>query len=179
MAVRDDNGLRAVLKRDTDDLHAQAEAAMDLPRRLQDRETYVDLLCKLWWLHAAQRGCSSDTVDARMAWLAEDIAVLGGCLPATPEAAPSMEPAGQLGVRYVVEGSSLGGRVILKQAVRALGVTSASGARFFHGHGADTGRRWAVFVAEVDAAPPGWRNACVLGAQGTFARFIAVLRSAH
>jgi heme oxygenase len=71
--------------------------------------------------------------------------------PATPEPA-SAEAA--LGCLYVLEGATLGGKIILRAAA-ALGVGEDSCGRFFGAYGPQVGRRWRDFsavVAEADAA---------------------------
>ncbi len=86
-----------------------------------------------------------------LARLAADLAVLQRApLPAAPP-----PHAGNIaeawGVRYVLEGSALGGRVLLEQAA-AIGLSATHGARYFAGEGAETGRHWADFLAQLDAA---------------------------
>lgn len=51
-----------------------------------------------------------------------------------------------LGAFYVVEGSSLGGRVILKNINKALGHNEEKGATYFAGYGTLTGPRWKQFT---------------------------------
>lgn len=51
-----------------------------------------------------------------------------------------------LGVAYVVEGSTLGGRFILKNIQAALGYDDLSGASYFAGYGNRTGSRWKTFL---------------------------------
>lgn len=51
-----------------------------------------------------------------------------------------------LGVLYVVEGSSLGGRVILKNINTVLGHDAENGAAYFSGYGGQTGSRWKAFL---------------------------------
>lgn len=50
-----------------------------------------------------------------------------------------------LGYAYVIEGSTLGGRVILKQVAPALQLEE-EGTRFFAGYGAETGSFWKNFM---------------------------------
>lgn len=52
-----------------------------------------------------------------------------------------------LGIMYVVEGSSLGGRVILKNIQSVLGYDENNGARYFAGYGQTTGSSWKNFLA--------------------------------
>ncbi len=50
-----------------------------------------------------------------------------------------------LGYAYVIEGSTLGGRVILKHIGQSLTFTE-QGTKFFSGYGAETGRFWKEFI---------------------------------
>lgn len=61
---------------------------------------------------------------------------------------PSMAYA--LGYAYVIEGSTLGGRVILKQVMPSLHLEE-DGTRFFAGYGADTGKYWKAFLQQFCA----------------------------
>jgi heme oxygenase len=61
----------------------------------------------------------------------------------------TITPAFALGVMYVIEGSSLGGRVILKNITTALGHDANSGATYFAGYGGQTGSHWKAFLAEL------------------------------
>jgi heme oxygenase len=55
-----------------------------------------------------------------------------------------------LGYAYVIEGSTLGGRVILKHINATLGLEN-QGTRFFAGYGAETGTYWKNFLAGFTA----------------------------
>lgn len=56
---------------------------------------------------------------------------------------PSIEtPADVLGCLYVLEGATLGGRIIGQHVHAELGITSATGGRFFAGYEGDTGSMW-------------------------------------
>jgi heme oxygenase len=50
-----------------------------------------------------------------------------------------------LGYAYVIEGSTLGGRVILKHIGKTLNL-GEKGTKFFEGYGAETGRFWKTFL---------------------------------
>jgi heme oxygenase len=60
-------------------------------------------------------------------------------------------PAFALGIFYVLEGSTLGGRVILKNINAALGYDAQKGARYFEGYGGETGSTWRRFLGEFSA----------------------------
>lgn len=51
-----------------------------------------------------------------------------------------------LGIMYVIEGSSLGGRFILKNIQKALGYNENGGATYFEGYGNRTGSTWKTFL---------------------------------
>lgn len=51
-----------------------------------------------------------------------------------------------MGVFYTVEGSTLGGRFILKNINQALGLDEHNGAAYFNGYGNSTGSRWKNFL---------------------------------
>ncbi len=61
----------------------------------------------------------------------------------------TLTPAFALGVMYVIEGSSLGGRVILKNINTVLGHDAHSGGSYFTGYGGQTGSHWKTFLASL------------------------------
>ncbi len=76
-----------------------------------------------------------------------------------------------MGYMYVVEGSTLGGRVILKHIQDKLGLTADHGASFFAGYGAETGARWKAFLSNLTsyAEQSGKGDEIIKGAQHAFA----------
>ncbi|CAG4990007.1 hypothetical protein DYBT9275_00426 [Dyadobacter sp. CECT 9275] len=54
-----------------------------------------------------------------------------------------------LGILYVVEGSTLGGRLIYKHVQKNLALDATNGASFFKGYGPETGSRWKSFIAAL------------------------------
>lgn len=55
-------------------------------------------------------------------------------------------PAFAMGILYVTEGSSLGGRIILKSIHSSLELTETDGASYFAGYKDDTGNLWKRFI---------------------------------
>lgn len=55
-----------------------------------------------------------------------------------------------LGMMYVVEGSSLGGRVIAKNVAKILGLNAEFGARFFHGVSPQPAEDWRTFIGVLE-----------------------------
>ncbi len=58
--------------------------------------------------------------------------------------------AAALGCAYVLEGSTLGGQLIVKTAAHRWNLHPGAGATFFAGHGSDTGRLWRNFLAGLE-----------------------------
>ena len=53
----------------------------------------------------------------------------------------------------MVEGATLGGRIIGRHLRDGLGLNASTGASFFAGYGEQTGAMWTRLTAHVDAAP--------------------------
>lgn len=71
-----------------------------------------------------------------------------------PLRAPRPAPAGAaeaLGALYVLEGATLGGRVIHRRIAGPLGITPARGGAYYHGYGDDTGPAWKAFGQALEA----------------------------
>lgn len=84
-------------------------------------------------------------------WLREDLTALGPEQEAPSAYVPALALPDAFGVLYVIEGSTLGGRIIERQLGRSLGVTPDDGARFYHSYGDDRGPRWTAFKGALDA----------------------------
>lgn len=86
--------------------------------------------------------------------MVQDLVSLGHAKPEATvkplsEGITNISTAFALGIMYVVEGSSLGGRVILKNINAALGHTIENGASYFGGYGGQTGSYWKNFLAAL------------------------------
>lgn len=87
---------------------------------------------------------------AKAKFIKDDLAALGAenhtlTLPLS-NSLPNDSVSFKLGIMYVVEGSSLGGRVILKNISNSLGYHADNGARYFAGYGGETGSHWKKFL---------------------------------
>jgi len=132
-------------------LHAEAEAA--LAPWLQDLD-----------------GLEFDA-RRRSHQLARDLVAVAGQARPAPEAPPVVASLGEaLGRMYVLEGSTLGGRVIRK-AVEGRG-EGMTGLSFLDPYGDQVGARWRAFLAVLDrhARAPADLDAMVLGARAGFRR---------
>lgn len=75
-----------------------------------------------------------------------------------------------LGIMYVMEGSTLGGKVLFKHVQKVLGLDENSGATFFWGYGTETGPKWKSFVSVFAdyAVSHGVQQNVIQGATQTF-----------
>ena len=79
-----------------------------------------------------------------------------------------------LGVIYVLEGSTLGGRLIARHVEPTLGLTDGHGSSYFRGHGEATGALWRETVDAIAAVPD--TDILNEAALRTFAVFRAALK---
>lgn len=158
----------APLRRLTAPHHLAVERRVDLERRLDSADTYTDLLARLYGFYQPFESALDDAItrwglpvdlDARrkVPLLVRDLSTLGlsvaeiDGLPRCDRLPRPTSPAGTLGCLYVVEGATLGGRIIARRVDDRLGFASSSGASFFGGYGADTGPRWQLLCSLLAA----------------------------
>ncbi len=55
---------------------------------------------------------------------------------------------------YVLEGATLGGRVIARRLEQHLSVDPRTGGRFFRPYGSETSSMWSSFVVRLNREPP-------------------------
>lgn len=137
--------------------HRQVEQLGDLPSSITDAAGYADCLSMFQAIFApleTQLATFSDwqrigidfEARRRAPALRSDLAALGRfqintiALAAAPNCFPEA-----LGALYVLEGSTLGGRVILADISARLGATIEGATKFLEGHGADAGLMWLSF----------------------------------
>jgi len=109
----------------------------------------------------------------RMHLLEADLVTLGysldavRALPRCP-APPLRDAPEALGSLYVMEGSTLGGRVILRHIGDRLGLDGSAGCAYFAGYGSATAPMWRSFLLRLDAADPLDAGRIAAGATATF-----------
>lgn len=150
------------LREATRPAHERLEERLDMLSKLGSVEQRRTLAAAFHRLHAGMERelapwlADLDGLDfddrRRSLVLDADLAALGATAPA-PTAAP--RPAGRaeaLGLMYVLEGSSLGGKVIRKYAERA--GLDMSGLGFLDPYGERTGQAWRSFLAVLERECP-------------------------
>lgn len=163
----------ALLRAGTDECHQRLERRLALLDEELSAARYAAVLVRF---HAIWQGLEPRLAELlddeafwrprrRLPWLDADLAGLGCATPALVGPPVLESLAAGLGALYVVEGSTLGGRVILRHLDR-LGLRPAT---YFAGYGEATGRMWKGFLAKLQAVPESAAATAVAGATATFA----------
>jgi len=173
------------LKEETTQLHLLAEQhvrVLDRDASVTDYERYLRVM---WGFHAPVEEIFAVTAAlasigfepearVRAPLLARDLAALGSHGPWSRCAdLPAMSSLPQaLGVAYVLEGSTLGGRYILAKLPPPLAALAGRATAYLTGYGEQTGPRWRAFaaLAEEHLAPAGACDAAVTAARDTFVK---------
>jgi heme oxygenase len=150
----------------TSKLHCEVERTLGLPGSIQTMGDYRRWLIRFFGIYQplehrlsgftgwTATGIRIDQLGHTEALLKDLKAML--CNPdgielASREALPMVETFGQaFGALYVLEGSKLGGRYILKDLSNRLGSDIEGMDAFFTGYGPDTAVRWASFKGSLD-----------------------------
>ena len=95
---------------------------------------------------------------------ADDLLGLASCVNLPP-----LESVGSaLGSLYVIEGSTLGGRILTRHFAGHLGVRPEAGCRFFSGYGERTGSMWSEFGELMETRWPSEDEDMLQAAVATF-----------
>lgn len=179
--------LRA-LKDQTRDLHLEAERHVHILEPDAALDDYARYLRAMLGFHTPiEELFASDAALAaagfaaasrrKRQWLERDLAIVEPCGTATARcgALPSSVTfARRIGIAYVIEGSTLGGKFILARLPPRLAALRGTATAFLEGYGADTGARWRSFGAlvEREVATPEAEAEAIAGARDTFVRLI-------
>lgn len=144
--MHDPRSVRQQLREATHPAHARVDAL--LRDGLADAPTYAGYLAGMHGFLGAVREALPD-VGADLLRLRDDLATVGVAPPPLPPPV-RVAPAERLAWRYVVDGSALGARVLLRQAT-ALGHDALHGATFLAHHAA--GDAWDATCRALDALP--------------------------
>jgi heme oxygenase len=173
---RGGDGLRDRLRAETRDDHDRLEDGLGLTDPDLNLARYRAVLARFFGFWAGwEPRVSAELSDEafllprrRLHLLRDDLRALGiepGTLPICP--APALRGHGEaMGSLYVMEGSTLGGRVIL-QGLEGIGLPAAGGRSYFAGYGEATGAMWRGFLERLEAEPDA--AGVLRGAKATFA----------
>ncbi|WP_156170511.1 biliverdin-producing heme oxygenase [Luteimonas sp. FCS-9] len=140
---------RQILRRDTADLHARVDAFFaDGLRTASDYARYLVGMHRF----AADHEIAIGALPRQSFWLARDLQTLGlAPLPPGGICTPVANADERLGWEYVMAGSSMGARHLVRHA-RALGHDEDTGARFLARHAVDG--EWDRVLERLAACPP-------------------------
>jgi heme oxygenase len=184
--------LLSALREATAEMHKDVERQTPFFSPAFDRQAYVRWLDVMHPFYGAvDRAVDESGFRAATGWsyrprtelINRDLACLVQRAPAPVAAAPEvLEPIvslrrhGQIaGMLYVIEGSALGGQVLLKVLGRAAGVTADEGASFFAPHGDNPRTPWASYIGLL-AGLSGDPQVCQDAVQGAVATFTTLGR---
>jgi heme oxygenase (biliverdin-IX-beta and delta-forming) len=185
------------LRLETRGEHEAVEQVLDLMSTSLTREGYRQRLEQFYGFYAPLEGAlqarrhqaASQSGEAALprgthaalvarltktAHLRQDLKCLGvstGDLPLCRDLPPLRTQAEVLGCLYVLEGATLGGRMITQHVQATFGITPATGGSFFEGYGADTGKMWQTMRQLLVFGAPDLHseNTMVANAIATFA----------
>jgi len=176
-------GTMAALRSATWPAHQRLEQRVDVKTRFSTLASYRAHLGGMWGFCAGLEqqltpgffGPALPDYESRrkLALLAHDLHALGVealTLPVCRALPLCTDRAVAFGCLYVLEGSTLGARVLLPIVEKQLGLDAARGAAFLASYGARTAECWAVFGAAVEAwcVTSARREAATAAAIGTF-----------
>jgi heme oxygenase len=187
-----DGSLLVALRTATRSAHQRLEAALPLTDPGLTLEAYRGIVEAFYGFYApleaglarvAEGSASGLPIHGRekLGRLRGDLKALGATdasLDALPlcAAVPDLStPGAAFGCLYVVEGATLGGRVIVRALRAGLGLGPTTGAAFFDGYGVETGAMWVSFCVQLVASP--WdRGDTLAAAVATFVELERWLR---
>jgi heme oxygenase len=173
--------LHARLKEATRAAHARLEAALGILATPLALERIIRLLERFHGFHAAWEPALAGRVPdlllrprLKLPLLQHDLHCLGVAeqqllaLPSCERAAGlCASHAAAAGTLYVMEGSTLGGRII-SRSLRAAPWHPPQSLQYWNPYGDDTGRRWSETLAYLESLPPADDDAVVSSAIDTF-----------
>lgn len=168
--------LRIILRAGTSAIHHQLDSAVG---EFDSTSSYVRYLQKTHRFRSAVEAGLGNGADAQ--WevdpvadlAADDLDDLG--VPALPNAGfpkSNWTGASRLGALYVLEGSSLGARLLLRRA-EAMGLSSGYGARHL-AHQAAGHQRWRSFLVELESVPAELQDHALSAAESVFAFALSI-----
>jgi len=157
------------LRNATETLHRKIERDLDLLRPSFTLDQYVALLQRFYGFHQPWESEVDALLDIELPGFFEsrkklekiesDLRFLGSepqdllHIPLCEKLPPLNSAGSVLGSLYVIEGSSLGGRILTRHFSGQLGIAPDAGCRFFSGYGERTGQMWSAFGELMSGRP--------------------------
>lgn len=172
-------GLRATLRESTREAHHKLDSSME---EFVSIDAYRSFALGSYWFRSciepALAGVDFWDIEPLVNHLAADLADLEICTGTAPGIFPELgDASSQLGALYVLEGSSVGARLLLRQAQK-LGLGETYGARHLACQTGDA-TRWRRFVLLLDNFPDLDAQKSTLAAQRVFATAYSLFAKAR
>jgi heme oxygenase len=182
---------RSLLREATRAVHQRLESSLRVAAPDLTRTEYLCTLQRFFWIYALLESELEQHApllrSAGLEWqercklplLQRDLAALGQAAIPARQLAPRREPLRLetlpqlMGCLYVLEGATLGGKLISANLARVLGIGPENGAAFFASYGATVASQWQLFCAalEKSLSDVAARNEAALSAVATFQLF--------
>ena len=175
-----------LLRLETAAEHQAAEASIPLMTEDLDRQSYVSCLRRVHGVVTAWEDWVSKNSPVwmlsllndrqRRKLLERDLAWFGilELDPARPALPVMKDDASLLGAMYVMEGSTLGGRLIARHVERVLNLRAGIGDAYFRGHDDRTGAMWKEFCDVLQTKiPDSEAKTVVAAAKSMFRCFVS------
>lgn len=175
--------LSSTIKEATKSAHQQLEVVVIKKlKAIRSKADYADLLKHFYAYFSKVEQAVAPYINSDVladhatrrnsAYLKQDIEALGFDTTELPHAqAPQIDNVqAAMGALYVMEGSVMGGKIIVQMLGKA-GITE--GLSFFSGYGEETGRVWTVFIEALDSVGTTGADieAAIAAANKTFSQF--------
>lgn len=191
----DTNSLRTQLKNLTKPFHDALEAtplALALASGTLSKKTYIQYLQALYLLHEKLENPIQNMSEwhkyhinpdshCRLHLIAADLGALGASTQEHPfniDIHVNWNFPAAIGVLYVLEGSTMGGRLLAQRNQHILGDDGRSATRYFEAYGDETMARWGAycdFLSRYGTMHPEKDAEVILGACGMFLSMKGVL----
>ena len=183
MNRREHDSLRDQLRQMTRPAHDALDQALDLIDRPLDLPGYVRLLARFQGFHQAAEPALEAVLPfaltrgrSKLPALRQDLLACGmdeqniSALPTITDLPPLTGHPEAMGALYVVEGSTLGGRLIGRHMQRNPAIP-ADACHYFNVYGEETGERWRAICEALElASDPETDDRSVAAAVAMFAR---------
>lgn len=163
------NSIMQTLKKETWPYLERLERQLDLLNPAFSSSDYSQLLMALLGYYRRVDSCLKSLSElqewlpdlsqrSKTHWLENDLSVLGiseeviSRMPLCQGLPPINCVPSALGCLYMLEGLTLGGRIVGGHMDQLLGIGPTNGGAFFQGHGDETGAMWRVFGERMAAA---------------------------
>lgn len=177
------------LRRETRAEHRAVERAFEFKASTRSLGAYRKLLERLWGLHLIWEQRALNVLDVqtlgprlKSQWLRSDLQGMGLSDDAITRIALCTLPielrtaSCALGSMYVLEGSTLGGQIIYREAADKLGLTPERYGRFFYGYGTRTAAMWKGFGEMLQSRHAGGELNIEEATTGARAMFVTVTK---